>query len=203
LLSKLRTRLTFANVVSVVALFVALGGSSYAAIKVTGRNVKDSSLTGRDVRNSSLTTADVKNGALLSRDFRAGQLPAGPPGPQGAIGETGPPGPKGDEGEPATRMFAVVDVINDTGATLIVASGITAVERIAEGQTRLTFVRDVLQSECAVTATVGEATQGAIFGYAVVVPRHTGANANQVDVFGLLPAGTPSDEVDYHVAAFC
>jgi len=61
--SNLRTRWTFANGVSLIALFVALGGSSYAAIKVTGKNVKNSSLTGMDVKNSSLTTADVKEWA--------------------------------------------------------------------------------------------------------------------------------------------
>ena len=49
MLENLRSRLTFANVISLIALFVALGGSSYAALTITGRNVKDSSLTGRDV----------------------------------------------------------------------------------------------------------------------------------------------------------
>ena len=83
MLAKLRNRLTFANVVSVLALFVALGGSSYAAIKVTGKNVKDSSLTGKDIKNSSLTSSDVKNRSLLSKDFKTGQLPAGPRGPGG------------------------------------------------------------------------------------------------------------------------
>jgi hypothetical protein len=37
-----------ATVVAYLALFIALGGSSYAAIKITGKQVKDSSLTGRD-----------------------------------------------------------------------------------------------------------------------------------------------------------
>jgi hypothetical protein len=85
-LAKLRNRLTFANVVSVLALFVALGGSSYAAIKVTGKNVKDSSLTGKDIKNSSLTTSDVKNRSLLSKDFKTGQLAAGPRGADGTNG---------------------------------------------------------------------------------------------------------------------
>jgi hypothetical protein len=93
--------------VAYLALFAALGGSSYAAITVTGKNVKNSSLTGSDVKNSSLTGKDVKNnsltgtdiknvksgdvsdGSLLAKDFKAGQLPAGPRGQQG---ETGPPG---------------------------------------------------------------------------------------------------------------
>jgi hypothetical protein len=89
MLAKLRKRLTFANVVSVIALFVALGGSSYAAIKVTGKNVKNSSLTGKDIKNSSLTTSDVTNRSLLSKDFKKGQLPAGPRGADGAKGTNG------------------------------------------------------------------------------------------------------------------
>ena len=89
LLSKLRSRLTYANVMATVALFVALGGSSYAAIKVSGKNVKDRSLTGKDIKKSSLTTAEVRNHSLLGKDFRPGQLPSGPQGPQGAQGQNG------------------------------------------------------------------------------------------------------------------
>jgi hypothetical protein len=96
-LAKVRARLTYANVVATVALFVALGGSSYAAISITGKNVKNSSLTGKDVKNNSLTGSDVKNiksgdvsdHSLLAKDFSAGQLPAGP---QGQKGDTGVPG---------------------------------------------------------------------------------------------------------------
>ena len=42
MLSELRSHTTYANVMATFAVFVALGGSSYAAIKVTGKNVKDS-----------------------------------------------------------------------------------------------------------------------------------------------------------------
>lgn len=112
MLGRLRSRLSYANVVASLALFVALGGTGYAAITITGKNVKDSSLTGRDVKNSSLTAADVKNGSLLKQDFKAGQLPSGPagvPGAPGAPGATGPKGDKGDAGEPGTaRAYAFV-----------------------------------------------------------------------------------------------
>ena len=73
---RLRFQLTYANVIATLALFVALGGSSYAALKITGRDVKNNSLTGRDVR--SLTTKDVKNGSLLKADFAPGQTPGSP-----------------------------------------------------------------------------------------------------------------------------
>jgi hypothetical protein len=94
--AKRRIRLTYANVVASVALFAALGGSSYAAISITGKQVTDGSLSGRDVRNGSLTGKDVRDRSLLARHFKAGQLPAGP---QGAAGPQGPQGPKGDKGD--------------------------------------------------------------------------------------------------------
>jgi hypothetical protein len=119
----LRSSLTYANVMATVAVFVALGGSSYAALQVTSKNVpRDAltgadikNLTGRDVRNNSLTGADVKNlrsadianGRLLAEDFAQGQLPkgetgatgaTGPKGDTGATGATGAQGPAGDIG---------------------------------------------------------------------------------------------------------
>lgn len=126
MLSKFRTRLTFANVVSVIALFVALGGSSYAALKVTSRNVpKDAltgadikNLTGRDVRNDSLTGADVKNlgsgdvanGKLLAEDFAPGQVP------KGETGQTGPPGAPGAAASATSRDSkpALIATASDT-----------------------------------------------------------------------------------------
>jgi hypothetical protein len=97
-IGRLRTRLTYANTVATLALFLALGGSSYAALSVTGKNVKNSSLTGKDVKNSSLGTKDVKNGALLAGDFKSGQLPQGAQGPQGPQGVQGLQGAQGDDG---------------------------------------------------------------------------------------------------------
>ena len=79
-------------VISVVALFVALGGTSYAALTITGKNVKNGSLTTKDIKDNSLTSADVRDRSLRLRDFRSGELPkaqrgpAGPAGPAGAAG---------------------------------------------------------------------------------------------------------------------
>jgi hypothetical protein len=72
-----------------IAVFIALGGSSYAAMKLTGKDVRDGSLSGRDIANSSLTTLDVKNRSLLAKDFKLGQLPDGPQGVPGAKGDPG------------------------------------------------------------------------------------------------------------------
>jgi hypothetical protein len=107
-----RIRITYANVVATVALFAALGGSSYAAIAVTGSQVRDGSLTGRDVRNSSLTGKDVRNQSLLARDFKAGQLPAGPQGPKGDTGDRGPQGLQGEPGVAGVAGYEIVESIS-------------------------------------------------------------------------------------------
>src|SRR4029079_15012108 len=79
----MRSRLSYSNVMATIAVFIALGGSSYAAIKVTGKNVKDGSLTGKDVRNASLTSSNVKSGSRRVKDIRAGELGGGGNGAPG------------------------------------------------------------------------------------------------------------------------
>ena len=91
MLARLRARLTYANVVATLALFLALGGTSYA-LTVTGRDVRDNSLTGRDVRTGSLRSSDIRDGSLMGIDFRPGQLPRGEKGDKGDAGERGPAG---------------------------------------------------------------------------------------------------------------
>lgn len=73
----LARRLTFANTVAAIALFVSLGGTGYAALTITGKDVTNGSLTGTDIRNNSVRSVDVKDGTLLAKDFKPGQLPAG------------------------------------------------------------------------------------------------------------------------------
>jgi hypothetical protein len=128
LLARLRARLTYANVVATLALFVALGGSSYAALTITGKNVRDGSLTGKDVKKNSLTGADVRglrsrdvsDGSLLAQDFQAGQLPAGPRGPQGLQGAKGDKGDKGDTGAAGTaRAYALAGGNSCPGAPVV------------------------------------------------------------------------------------
>jgi hypothetical protein len=115
---KRRIRLSYANVVASLALFAALGGSSYAAISITGKQVRDGSLSGRDVRNASLTGKDVGDRSLLARDFKSGQLPAGPRGAQGPLGTQGPKGDKGDPGAPGSSVAFAKITLTGGGATV-------------------------------------------------------------------------------------
>jgi hypothetical protein len=98
--------------VALLALFVALGGSSYAALKVTGKNVTDGTLSSADLKNNSVTTIDIRDGSLLEKDFRAGQLPVGAQGPKGDTGAQGPSGLTGARGpsDAFTAFFGDKDI---------------------------------------------------------------------------------------------
>jgi hypothetical protein len=107
------------QLVGYLALFVALGGVSYAALTVTGSNVKDGSLTGRDIKNNSVSGGDLKNnsvgsrdikdGNLLASDFKPGELVAGGQGPRGDTGATGNTGPTGAAGSPGISGYERVE----------------------------------------------------------------------------------------------
>jgi hypothetical protein len=110
--------------VALVALTISLGGTAYAAVTITGKNVRNSSLTGADVRNNTLTSGDVRNGSLLRRDFKAGELQGGATGargPTGATGATGAPGAAGTPGPPGPTAaygrsrFEFVTLTNNGG----------------------------------------------------------------------------------------
>jgi hypothetical protein len=82
--------------VAYLALFAALGGSAYAAVTVTGKNIKDGTVTGRDVKNASLGKNKLSATAVSSLTGQPG--PTGPQGPNGDRGAQGPAGPTGTTG---------------------------------------------------------------------------------------------------------
>jgi hypothetical protein len=96
-----------ALITSIVALVVAMGGTSYAAIKLPRNSVGSAQL-----RSNAVTSAKVRNGSLLKQDFKASQLPRGPQGVQGPQGPQGPAGPAGANG--ATHVV----VTDSAGATV-------------------------------------------------------------------------------------
>jgi len=61
---RVRRHITYANVTATIALFVALGGSTYAAVKLSGRDIKAHSLTARNYRRGSVTGAAVSEKTL-------------------------------------------------------------------------------------------------------------------------------------------
>jgi hypothetical protein len=98
----------YANVTSTLALVVALGGTSYAAISlpansVGSKQIKKNGVTKSDIKSNAVTSSKVKDGSLLKKDFKPGQLPAGAPGAPGAKGDKGD---RGDTGAPGLGLTA-------------------------------------------------------------------------------------------------
>lgn len=60
----LRDRLTYANVMATLAVVIALGGTSYAALTITGAQVRNQSLTGKDIKRNSLGKKQIKESNL-------------------------------------------------------------------------------------------------------------------------------------------
>lgn len=91
-----------AMIVACLALLVALGGTSVAAVSQLARNsvgtaqLQNNAVTTPKIRNNAVTTAKVANGSLRAVDFAAGQIPPGPAGPAGPEGPAGPAGPFAD-----------------------------------------------------------------------------------------------------------
>ena len=194
--AKLRPHLTFANIVSSIALFVALGGGAYAVSiprnSVGGPQLKRGAVTASKIKKGAVTSAKVKDRSLLATDFRRGQLPAGP---------RGATGPQGVPGTPATRLFAAARA---NGAPLSVSPG-ASVSKYA-GQTgayKVTFTRDV--TNCVAVANIGESTgnttpggeaNSRTLGHAVPSEGAT------VDVVTRNSAGALAD-LPFNVAVFC
>src|SRR5215213_5524278 len=78
-MNKLRRRLTFANVMSVIAVFIALGGSSYALSKLPKNSVgkkqlKANAVTTAKIKKFAVTKAKIKDGAVTSAKVADGSL---------------------------------------------------------------------------------------------------------------------------------
>jgi hypothetical protein len=72
----IRKRLTYANVMSTVAVFIALGGSSYAAFTLNGNVIKNRSIAGKKLHRNTLTGRQIKESRLgrVPRAHRADLL---------------------------------------------------------------------------------------------------------------------------------
>jgi hypothetical protein len=78
------------NPVALLALFLSLAGTSYAAATLAANSVGT-----RQLKKDAVTSAKVKNRSLRAVDFARAQLPRGAQGAQGERGLPGPVGPPG------------------------------------------------------------------------------------------------------------
>jgi hypothetical protein len=90
-MAKLRSRLSYANVMATVAVFIALGGGAYAAIKLPANSVGT-----KQLKHDAVVSSKVKNGSLTGQDFAAGTVLKGDKGAPCPSSDPACRGPKGD-----------------------------------------------------------------------------------------------------------
>jgi hypothetical protein len=190
-----RPRATFANVLSCLALFVALGGASYAAVELPRNSVGT-----KQIQPGAIDNGKVKKGSLLRTAFKAGQLPAAAPGVTGATGPAGPAGAKGDAGPPGSPGAAVADklaALTPFAAQVLSADGQwytwTSVTFTAAANTIYEPVYDEGTSQVTTTGSPGCATESNTRGRVNGVVQGSADSIGNFPVpqfFGPYPAGT-------------
>ena len=105
-MTRLRHKLTYANVMATLALFFALGSGAWAA-----SNMPANSVGTRQLKNGAVTAKKIRRGTLLAKDFKAGELAIGTSEASGAQGDPGASGPQGATGGTGSQ-----DAKSETGA---------------------------------------------------------------------------------------
>ncbi|WP_354700505.1 hypothetical protein DSM112329_00784 [Paraconexibacter sp. AEG42_29] len=173
--------LSYANVVSSVALFAALGGVSYAAATLP-RN----SVGANQIRPGAVGTSELKNGAIRLPDIATSTR-------RSLRGAAGPAGPTGPAGAKAVSYFAVV---NAGGQALRGNSSEQAHTTGGSGSYTIGFPTSV--SGCAYTVTLGGVDAGnQPPGFATVRD-----DAGKVGVQIYDAAGSPADR-PFHLIVAC
>jgi len=198
-----RFRLTYANVVSTLCLFLVLGGGAYAATKLPAKSVGS-----RQLKNGAVTSSKVRDGSLQARDFAGGVASAGQGGAKGDRGPTGPAGPPGEAGKPGTagaagsaRAYAYVNAGSSPSLDPARSHGFASVNQTQTGIYCLTP-----EAGISIAATAPLVT--AVFDSGLLEPEFAlpsqsySCESDQLQVITYVPGGpiTLTDAIDFTVA---
>jgi hypothetical protein len=118
-LSRAKARLSFANVTAALALFVALGGTSYAAATLPFNSVgkgqiKPNAVGKSEAASNSIGTSELRNSGVAAADIKTGAVGPSEVRPN-AI----------DSDELADKGIKSADIADDAKAELTAANGVT------------------------------------------------------------------------------
>jgi hypothetical protein len=120
-----RFRLSPAFPISLIALFVALGGVGYAAATIGTNDIENGAVTKKKIHKNAVTTKKIKNHTIkkvdLAFDLTGVQGPQGPAGPAGPSNVGGAVIQTDHVGTVATRSGTLGDP-NDPPAAVVLAA---------------------------------------------------------------------------------
>jgi hypothetical protein len=159
----LREKLTYANVMATLAVFIALGGTSYAAIALPRNSVGT-----KQLRSGSVGKAELRARAVTSNKIRNGSVTIGDIAAATRDALRGDPGPAGPPG------VALRAAINSGGTPL--AGNATGSSALGGGAFVVEFGRNL--AGCTPTATLARNRGGGVDdpGAGSIVVALTGGN---------------------------
>jgi hypothetical protein len=117
--------------IAVLALFAAFGGTSYAAAKISSKQIKNNSVRGIDVKNRSLTGADVKANTLTGAQVNESKLGTVPSAANADRAGTA----QSADSVPAAQQAANADNVKTAQNAVTVKSATTATRAGKAGET--------------------------------------------------------------------
>jgi len=122
----MRRHLTYANVMSSIAVFMVLGGVSYAAATLPRDSVGTKQLRRNSVTHSKMASGSVGHKELRRRSVTRGALSTDIRSQLAKAGATGPRGPAGAAGPGAKRIhWSAAASANPTSTTILSIGGVT------------------------------------------------------------------------------
>jgi hypothetical protein len=191
MLPSILSRLTYSNVLATVAVFIALGGTSYAALElprnsVGSRQIKPKAVGASEIRANAVRSRQVKTRSLDLSDLSR-------PARQALKGQRGVAGPAGPAGAPAAKFSAAV-----SASGIPMRGNATTFEHTAVGSGSYTvgFAQNV--STCVYSATLGT-TDGTTAPAGRLAVRD---DAGRVGVQTYDVGGSPAD-LPFHLIVAC
>jgi hypothetical protein len=146
----LRDKLTYANVISTLCLFMLLGGGAYAASQlpknsVGAKQIKNNAITGKKIKKGTIGTDKLTSSAVATL--------------KGTKGDAGPAGAQGPQGTTNSGAYATVEAGEEPG---FVGDhpGFATVERVKVGVVCLTPTAGTNVDHPIASADLGGSSEG-------------------------------------------
>jgi hypothetical protein len=185
---RIRSKLSYANVTATAALFVALGGTGYAALTLPRNSVGAEQIRPRSVGQSELRSRAVSSRVLRNKSIRLTDISAS--AREALQGQQGPPG------TPGMPFRAAVS----TGGVAAFGNALTVTHVSGTNEYRVDFGRN--PAKCIFSATLAAVQAGPVLEQPQAGRITAGPEASRVLVRTFGASGAASEQ-PFHLAMGC
>ena len=195
-MSRIRSHLSYANVMATVAVFIALSGTSYAVTQlprnsVGPKQIRSGAVGATEIHTSAVRSKDIKDRGVALRDISARAR-------NSLRGQTGPTGAQGPPGPPVATLSAAVLSGGNFARSQGTASEVS--NHANTGIYRVDFTRDV--TACYAIATISRSPTQTASGEIAAEMGSGAGDRNSVYVYTGDSSGALSDR-PFHLIVTC